>query len=443
MNQLLPQLSAVSVETTQTARLVLVVDDSRAHRRLLAKTLSKWGYETIEAEDGMQALDLCTTTRVDIIVSDWMMPGMSGVEFCRAFRMRNSDAATYFILLTAQTEKVALAEGLESGADDFLSKPFNSVELRARLQAGERVVLAQRELTAKNLELQGTLTELSAAYVAIDRDLAEAQKFQEALVPQRYVPLGKADITMLFQPSGHVGGDLVGYFWVDEHSVGIYSIDVSGHGVCSALMTARIASYLSGATPDRNIALNDWGDGYVMISPVEVCRRLNDLLWAEEDSDQYLTMSIVRFDLKSGKIDLAQAGHPSPMIQNADGSVEFLEMFSMPIGLIDAPEFASTSLTLKDGQRLMLYSDGLTECPGQSESDMLDEEGLSALVAPLKQKHGPVFVEALVKGLATYAGTTEFPDDLSAVLIERSIKDGASETSGRHRSRPVLPLRRD
>ena len=157
MNKIIPRPSAQDAATTMSARLVLVVDDSRAHRRLLAKTLSKWGYETIEAEDGEQALALCATTTVDIIVSDWMMPGMSGAEFCRKFRARHSESSVYFILLTAQTEKETLAEGLESGADDFLSKPFNSVELRARLQAGERLVSAQRDMATKNVELLGAL----------------------------------------------------------------------------------------------------------------------------------------------------------------------------------------------------------------------------------------------------------------------------------------------
>ena len=98
---------------------ILVVDDSKAQRRLLTRTLTKWGYDTIEAASGEDALEICQATTIDIIVSDWMMPGMSGVEFCRAFR-KLPDRLAYFVLLTAQTEREVLAEGLESGADDFL-----------------------------------------------------------------------------------------------------------------------------------------------------------------------------------------------------------------------------------------------------------------------------------------------------------------------------------
>ena len=127
-------------DAAMVVRPILVVDDSRAQRRLLARALGKWGYETIEADSGEAALDITASSQVDIVISDWMMPGMSGVEFSRAFRAQCQDRPAYFILLTAQTEREVLAEGLESGADDFLSKPFSSVELRARLRAGERVV---------------------------------------------------------------------------------------------------------------------------------------------------------------------------------------------------------------------------------------------------------------------------------------------------------------
>ena len=248
-----------------------------------------------------------------------MMPGMSGVDFCRAFRAQSEDRPAYFILLTAQTEREVLAEGLEAGADDFLSKPFNSVELRARLRAGERVVNAQHALGAKNEALTTALEDLSDAYSAIERDLKGARKFQEGLVPDRHLATSGVEVSMLFLPSGHVGGDLVGYFWAGEGELGVYSVDVSGHGVASALMTARVAGYLSDLAPDRNIALESIGDGYRMAPLVQVCETLNELLQGDADSDQYLTMSIARVEIGTGRIEVCHAGHPSPVVQRARG----------------------------------------------------------------------------------------------------------------------------
>ena len=405
-------------DAAMVIRPVLVVDDSKAQRRLLSRTLAKWGYETIEADSGEAALAVAAETRIDIVISDWMMPGMNGVEFCRAFRAQCGDRPAYFVLLTAQTEREVLAEGLDGGADDFLSKPFNSVELRARLRAGERVINAQIDLAAKNVALFSALTELNDAYSAIERDLAGARKFQEGLVPDRHLKTGSVELSMLFKPSGHVGGDLVGYFRVSEAILGVYSVDVSGHGVASALMTARVASYLSDAAPDRNIALAENGDGYRMINLPEVCGRLNAILQADVDSDQYLTMSIAKVDICTGAVDICHAGHPSPVVQRRDGSVEFTDLFSTPIGLIDDGEFAEFSVQLNAGDRLMLYSDGLTECP-DAEDRLLDDDGLEAMLRNQAHLHGMEFVEATQSALNDYRGSGDFPDDLSAVVVER------------------------
>lgn len=399
-------------------RPVLVVDDSRAHRHLLARTLSKWGYATIEAESGEHALAICGAMPVDIVISDWMMPGMTGIEFCRAFREHSDGHPAYFILLTAQTEREALAQGLASGADEFLSKPFSTVELRARLQAGERIVNAQRDLSEKNQTLTTTLERLSDAYAAIDRDLRQARRFQEGLVPERHLPLGPVSVSMLFRPSGHIGGDLVGHFRVSDREIGIYSVDVSGHGVASALMTARIAGYLANAAPERNIALESVPGGYRMVPPAEICVRLNGILQADGDTDQYLTFSIARVEIETGTVEISQAGHPSPAIQRADGTVEFLELFSTPIGLVDDPEFASATLTLGPGDRLMMYSDGITECP-DTGGNLLDEDGLATVLAGLSHMRGPDLVGAILAALGQHSGGEDFPDDLSALIVER------------------------
>lgn len=403
----------------QTVCPVLVVDDSRAHRRLLSRSLQKWGYETIEADSGESALEICRSSPIELVVSDWMMPGMSGIEFCRAFRQLVEGHPAYFILLTAQTEREVLAEGLESGADDFLTKPFSSIELRARLRAGERVLGAHRALEDKNATLSATLTKLSEAYAAIDNDLNEARRFQEGLVPERYLRFGDYDVSMLFQPSGHVGGDLVGCFRVDKATLGVYSVDVSGHGVASALMTARVASYLSDAAPDRNIALKRLNGGYQMRPLQDVCSKLNALLQSDGDSDQYLTMTLGKICLETGVCDLCQAGHPFPVIQRKEGTVEFLELEGTPIGLIDDAEFSLASLTLESGDRLLLHSDGITEC-SDLKGNLLDEQGLEEILLAHQELHGLGFFGAIVADLEKFGASSDFADDLSAILIERT-----------------------
>ena len=119
---------------------VLVVDDSRAQRHILAMYLRKWGYEVIEAASGEEALAICAGLPVGFVISDWMMPGMTGVEFCSRFKSLPRDGYGYFILLTSKSEKSEIADGLLAGADDFVPKPVGSDELRARLRAGQRIL---------------------------------------------------------------------------------------------------------------------------------------------------------------------------------------------------------------------------------------------------------------------------------------------------------------
>ena len=150
---------------------VLVVDDSRLQRRILVASLKRWGYQVSEAGSGGEALEKCAETHFDIILSDWMMPGMDGLEFCQNFRRMPRQSYGYFILLTSKQEKDAVARGLDCGADDFLNKPVNAVELRARINAGERIQRMERELVEKNALITSTLQQLQSLYDAPDQFL--------------------------------------------------------------------------------------------------------------------------------------------------------------------------------------------------------------------------------------------------------------------------------
>jgi len=416
MNQVSPISDGVS-DAGGAARRILVVDDSRAQRRILSRALEQWGYATVECDSGEAAVGVCRSEDVELVISDWIMPGMSGLDFCKAYRGIPRETPGYFILLTAQNDGASLAEGLESGADDFLSKPFNATELRARLRAGERVLNAQTELLARNRQVSEALEKLNSVYSALDRDLVEARKFQEALVPDRFIDLQSARVSILFKPCGHVGGDLVGMIRVSAYRVGLYLVDVSGHGVASALMTARIAALLGGDTPERNMALEHGADGELkLIAPDEICRLLNRQLLRDKDSDHYLTMIFVDLDLETGKATLAQAGHPSPVVQRGGGGVEFVCNYGMPIGLIEDFEVDSFSLTLGPGDRLLLYSDGITEC-ADPDGTLLEEAGLESILNAHAARRGPDLMAELLAALNARAGG-ELDDDLSALMVE-------------------------
>lgn len=412
--------AAPSVQSAPTTgRTALVVDDSAAQRMLLTAALKSWGYHVRQASGGMQALELCRSEPVDLVLSDWMMPGMSGVEFCRAFRQLNHENYGYFILLTSKSDKTAVACGLDAGADDFLSKPVNPAELRARIRAGERILHMERELTRKNRLVSDTLARLQTVYDSLDHDLVQARALQQSLLRENHRRFGTASVSLLLHPSGHVGGDLVGFFQIDARRIGLYAFDVSGHGVTSALLSARLAGLFPAAAPAQNLALSHCANGVVRPrDPAEVAARINRVLLDEIRTDHYCTLAYAEADLGSGRLRLVQAGHPHPLVQRADGRVERLGSGGLPLGLLADAQHDGFECQLAPGDRLILMSDGIEECPDPDGSE-LGEARLHALLYRLRDYRGEAFSGALVKALAAHSGTSDFPDDVSCCILER------------------------
>jgi len=134
---------------------VLIAEDDAVSRHLLEATLHKWGYEVVVASDGLQALEILRQTDApSLAILDWMMPGMDGAEVCLKARELSVGRLLYIILLTAKGRKEDVVEGLTAGADDYIIKPFDRSEMKARMNAGERILRLQAELAARVKELE-------------------------------------------------------------------------------------------------------------------------------------------------------------------------------------------------------------------------------------------------------------------------------------------------
>ncbi|MEM6658606.1 MAG: fused response regulator/phosphatase [Pseudomonadota bacterium] len=401
-------------------RKVLVVDDSRLQRRILVASLKKWGFDVIEADNGDAAIALCADNPPDLVLSDWVMPGMSGLEFCREFRRLDTRQYSYFILLTSKSEKQEVARGLDAGADDFLIKPLEADELRARISAGARILDMQRELSEKNRLIESALEELKLAHDAIDKDLIQARKIQESLVPELTREFGRSRISLLLKPCGHIGGDLVGMFSPGVNRIGFYSIDVSGHSITSAMMTARLGGYLSSKHFEQNVAMEKRFDKfYALLQPDDVAAKLNARLMADSGVEEYFTMVYAIVDLRNGHMKMVQAGHPHPLVLRSDGTSEFLGDGGLPIGLLPDVSFQQIETHLEPGDRLLLYSDGFTECH-LAGGGLLDEDGLRDMAQDCaKDQGGSEFLDDMFWRLTqVMSPDIGIGDDVSAVFFE-------------------------
>jgi DNA-binding response OmpR family regulator len=140
---------------------ILIAEDDEASRRLLELCLTRWGHEAESSKDGNEAMQiLASENRPAFAILDWMMPGKDGIEVCRTVRQNPNISPTYLILLTARNGKADIVRGLEAGADDYISKPFDREELRARVQVGVRLVDLQRKLAERVDELTRTVEQV-------------------------------------------------------------------------------------------------------------------------------------------------------------------------------------------------------------------------------------------------------------------------------------------
>jgi len=132
---------------------VLLAEDDNASRRILAAQLSKMQFEVEEAEDGLQAWAAFQRAKPDLVITDWMMPNVDGPELCRRIRSCPMSSYTYIIILTALDRKQGYLEGMDAGADDFVTKPSNIIELNARLKVAQRILSMQKHVS----KLEGLL----------------------------------------------------------------------------------------------------------------------------------------------------------------------------------------------------------------------------------------------------------------------------------------------
>ena len=133
---------------------VLVADDSAVFRKLVEHTLSEKRYSLVFAKSGRETIALFAEHHPALVIVDWMMPDLTGIEICKHIRSKTQESYTYIILLTGKSEKKSLVEGLAAGADDYLTKPFHPEELIARVGVGLRIMELQREIEVKNAMLQ-------------------------------------------------------------------------------------------------------------------------------------------------------------------------------------------------------------------------------------------------------------------------------------------------
>ncbi|MBI3248266.1 MAG: SpoIIE family protein phosphatase [Deltaproteobacteria bacterium] len=391
---------------------ILIVEDEAVNRRLLVRTLEKWGHIVISTTDGDEAWTLLQKEEIQLVLSDWIMPRMTGLELCRRIRAAQFLAYVYFILVTSKIGKDDLVEGLAAGADDFISKPFHEGELRARINAGARIVNLEHELQARNREL-------SQAYDSISKDLHAASHMQQAMLPSSSVAIAGLQFAWLFCPHTFVAGDIFNFHQLDDDHVSFYMIDVAGHGVAAAMQSVTLSRFLS-PLPQQDSLLKRYepdSSRYVINPPEAVIRFLNNRFQEEADALRYFTMVYGVVNLTTNRVRLTQAGHPSPLHQR-QATITVIGDGGFPVGMLPEATYESVEFDFQPGDRLLVYSDGVSEC-GNPNHGEFSSERLATLLREGKGLPLQQMVDTIEQQLRSWRGNNSFDDDVTLFAIER------------------------
>ena len=331
---------------------VLIVDDTPENIQVLMETL-KGQYTIVAAINGEKALKLALTEPLpDIILLDIMMPEMDGYEVCRRLKSEESTKNIPVIFVTAKSEVEDETLGFELGAVDYITKPFSIPVVKARVKAHlELKRLRDLEVTQR--------AKLESVLINLNNELGEAADYVKSILPQP-VTEGPIMADWRFIPSAALGGDALGYHWLDEDSFAIYLLDVCGHGVGAALHSVSVLNVLrSGNLPNTDFK-----------RPEQVLAGLNKVFPMECHRDMYFTIWYGVYNRKSRLLTYSSGGHPAALlIEEASGEIPRVQELStenliIGLGPID---FKVDEVEINSGARLCIFSDGVYE--------IMDENG--------------------------------------------------------------------
>lgn len=395
MNSASQDMVSDSVDRRIWASRILVVDDVGLMRKMIGRFLEMAGFtDIIYATDGDQVADMVAEHSPALIILDLNMPIMSGFDVCIQLRANEATMDLPILVQSATEAPQERAKAFEVGATDFISKPINPVEMVARVRI--------------HLENQLLIDDLSRYKEQMDAELAAAREMQMSLLPrQGFVQRGEehfgVQIESAYQASFLLGGDLWGGFPVDDTKLGIFVLDMTGHGVGSALNTFRADAVMRRLEDERH-------------DPTAFLTAVNAELYSVLPSGQFATMFYGVIDFAAEELRFAGAGAPRPLLFR-DGQIDLVDSSGFPVGIVEAPDYETKSEPFPRGSRLFCYSDVLIESEAE-QGVILGEEGLiAAAEAAIDSENGEKHFLNNLLGSILGAERQELSDDLTAVSV--------------------------
>lgn len=381
---------------------LLVVDDNENNRDILSRRLKRRGYQVELAENGREALDSIEAEVFDLVLLDIMMPGINGIEVLTTARKRWNPHVLPIIMVTANAQSEDVVEALKLGANDYVTKPIDMAVLQARVET--------------HLGLKRATQELDAAYRRMKIDLNAAAAVQQKLLPASLPDMPWIHIDWRYVPCDEVGGDILNVIPLDEKRIGVYVLDVSGHGVQAALLSSALSHVLSlegGVLRARRAGQPGWR----VTPPAEVAQQLNERFPMDDQTMQYFTLLYGVLDEEDRSFNFICAGHPGPVCFLSGNLPEVVQPKGYPIGVHEDPECVEKKLQLRPGDRIYLYTDGAIEAMNSCQQEF-DSSRLMECLQQVKTLDLHPGLDEVLQVLGQWTDHREGQDDISFLAFE-------------------------
>jgi sigma-B regulation protein RsbU (phosphoserine phosphatase) len=368
---------------------VLLVDDAKSNLDILVEGL-KSDHKLSLALNGEMALQLAKRTPPDLVLLDIVMPGMDGYEVCRRLREMPETAEVPIMFLSSLEEVQNKTRGFEAGANDYLTKPFEMLEVKARVRS---------LLKAKAYS--------DAVKEQMASELRVAREIQMGMLPHDFTELERTynvSFGAVLEPAREVGGDLYGVCAAGRERLVIFLGDVSGKGLPASMFMVRAISLARLLA--REIA-----------EPERVLIRLNDELATDNPSGMFVTFLCAVFEPRTGQLAIANAGHCRPLLLPKTGAPQWaVKNLGTALGFEPGLEFERTELVLREGDALVLYSDGVSEAFNAQEECYGNDRLMAEAGAAAGQAARAISL-GLLQSVRDFAGSAPQSDDIAILTL--------------------------
>lgn len=361
---------------------VLIVDDEPVNIQVIRNYLSLDGHEILEAGSGQEALSLLDRNAdCDLVILDIMMPRMSGFEVCKTLRRNFSLYDLPVLMLSAKSQVSDIVIGFQSGANDYVAKPFEKEELLARANT---LMVLKKSVSEHD------------QFTAIQQELIIADRIQKSILPSAYPDGSTLRTSIRYVPMQKIGGDFYD-FLESPAGVGYLMADVSGHGIPAALIAAMLK--IAFATQQKHIS-----------EPAVLMSNLNGIMHGKLEKN-FITALYFFVDPENGRVVCSNAGHyPLVIWKHRAGEFKLLKPHGRIIGIVPAFEYRLEEASIEKGDKLIFYTDGMLECMN-SENRIFGEERFFELLNSVIHSDADSISDVMIDRIKKWARVPGMVDD--------------------------------